>query len=187
MRILIVSDAWLPQVNGVVRTLMATRDQLTAMGHEVALITPDLYPSVPCPTYPEIRLAMTRPKTVGERIKAFQPDAIHLSTEGPLCLAARRWCLKRAYFSRELETTLRPHHYQAVTAPIRSWIFTDDPIATPNTARDLLTVYPSAPSEISVHAPADFGARRIGHEGAFRKGMEPLWDRIFHWLDNGDA
>ena len=98
----------------------------------------------------------------------------------------RRWCLKREYFSRELETTLRPHHYEAVTAPIRSWIFTDDPIATPNTARDLLTVYPSAPSEISVHVPADFGARRIGHEGAFRKGMEPLWDRIFHWLDNGD-
>ena len=59
--------------------------------------------------------------------------------------------------------------------------------ATPNTARDLLTVYPNAPSGISVHAPDDFGARRIGHEGAFRKGMEPLWDRIFHWLDNGDA
>lgn len=99
----------------------------------------------------------------------------------------RRWCLKRAYFSRELETTLRPHHYEAVSAPIRSWIFTDDPIATPNTARDLLTVYPNAPSEISVHAPGDFGARRIGQEGAFRKGMEPLWDRIFHWLENGEG
>ena len=62
-----------------------------------------------------------------------------------------------------------------------------DPIATPNSARDLLSVYPNAPVEISVHAPSDFGARRIGHEGAFRKDMEPLWDRIFHWLDNGDA
>ncbi|MNY65087.1 hypothetical protein D3C86_2023000 [compost metagenome] len=95
--------------------------------------------------------------------------------------------MKREYFSRELETTLRPHHYEAVTAPIRSWIFTDDPIATPNSARDLLSVYPHAPAEISVHAPGDFGARRIGHEGAFRKGMEPLWDRIFHWLKNGEG
>jgi len=99
----------------------------------------------------------------------------------------RRWCLKREYFSKELETSLRPHHYEAVTAPIRSWIFTDDPIATPGAARDLLSVYPNAGSEISVHAPGDFGARRIGHEGAFRKGMEPLWDQVFHWLNNGEA
>lgn len=93
MRILIVSDAWEPQVNGVVRTLQSIRTELEAMGHCVGFITPDQYHSLPCPTYPEIRLAMTRPKTVGERIAAFLPDAIHLSTEGPLCLAARRWCI----------------------------------------------------------------------------------------------
>ncbi len=95
MRILIVSDAWEPQVNGVVRTLQAVARELGQMGHQVGFITPDQYRSVPCPSYPEIRLAMTRPKTVGERIVAFAPDAIHLSTEGPLCLAARRWCLNR--------------------------------------------------------------------------------------------
>ena len=93
MRILIVSDAWEPQVNGVVRTLQAMRRELTAMGHEVGFITPDLYRSVPCPTYPEIRLAMAWPASIGGRIDAWAPDAIHLATEGPLCLAARRHCL----------------------------------------------------------------------------------------------
>jgi glycosyltransferase involved in cell wall biosynthesis len=93
MRVLIVSDAWEPQVNGVVRTLQAMQRELTGMGHEVGFITPDLYRSLPCPTYPEIRLAMAWPSSVGERIAAFAPDAIHLATEGPLCLAARRYCL----------------------------------------------------------------------------------------------
>lgn len=95
MRIMIVSDAWEPQVNGVVRTLQATQAALLAMGHEVAMITPDLYRSVPCPTYPEIRLAVGgRGLSVGQRIADFVPDAIHLSTEGPLCLGARRWCIR---------------------------------------------------------------------------------------------
>ena len=93
MRILIVSDAWEPQVNGVVRTLQAMRRELSGLGHDVGFITPDLYRSVPCPTYPEIRLAMAWPTSIGERIAAWQPDAIHLATEGPLCLAARRHCL----------------------------------------------------------------------------------------------
>ncbi|KQT34812.1 alpha-mannosyltransferase [Sphingomonas sp. Leaf412] len=92
MKIAIVTDAWTPQVNGVVRTLLATRAALVAMGHRVMVVSPDLFPSVPCPTYPEIRLALA-PRGVGQRLAAFAPDAIHLSTEGPLCLAARRWCL----------------------------------------------------------------------------------------------
>lgn len=95
MRIAIVTDAWAPQVNGVVRTLQTIRAKLEDMGHAVRIISPDLYPSMPCPTYPEIRLALARPASVGKAIAAFRPDAIHLATEGPLCLAARRWCLAR--------------------------------------------------------------------------------------------
>jgi glycosyltransferase involved in cell wall biosynthesis len=95
MRIAIVTDAWSPQVNGVVRTLQTTRAELEAMGHVVAVISPDQYASLPCPTYPEIRLALALPGTVGQAIARFGPDAVHLATEGPLCLAARRWCLKR--------------------------------------------------------------------------------------------
>ena len=95
MRIAIVTDAWAPQVNGVVRTLQAVRAELERMGHAVLVISPDLYGSVPCPTYPEIRLALARTRSVGERIAAFGAEAVHLATEGPLCLAARRWCLRQ--------------------------------------------------------------------------------------------
>ncbi|MES2835736.1 MAG: alpha/beta hydrolase [Pseudomonadota bacterium] len=99
----------------------------------------------------------------------------------------RRWCLKPAYFAEELKDRLKPHHFEAVTAPIRSWIFTDDPIATPVTGPILLEVYPNAPKEIVVRSPADYGVARIGHEGAFRRGLEPLWDEMFDWLTAGDA
>lgn len=94
----------------------------------------------------------------------------------------RRWCLKEPYFLDELKDRLKPHRFDTVTAPIRSWIFTDDPVATPVTSPILLKVYPNAPTEMTVHSPADFGVKRIGHEGAFRRGMEPLWDQIFDWL-----
>ncbi|QAY76537.1 glycosyltransferase family 1 protein [Sphingosinicella sp. BN140058] len=97
MRILIVTDAWAPQVNGVVRTLQATRDALQQMGHVVGLIAPDLFRSLPCPTYPEIRLALAGAAAIGRRIEAFAPEAIHIATEGPLGLAARRWCLRRGH------------------------------------------------------------------------------------------
>lgn len=96
----------------------------------------------------------------------------------------RRWCMKPAYFLDELaEGRLDPQHFAEVRAPIRSWIFPDDPIATPGTAARLLHAYPHAPSEIVVRTPRDFGVRRIGHEGAFRKGMEPLWEEILDWFD----
>ena len=94
MRIVIVTDAWSPQVNGVVRTLQTMQAELERLGHAVKVISPDLYPSFPCPTYPEIRLAFARSSVVGQAIAAFRPDAVHLATEGPLCLAARRWCIR---------------------------------------------------------------------------------------------
>jgi glycosyltransferase involved in cell wall biosynthesis len=94
MRIAIVTDAWTPQVNGVVRTLQSVRDELEGEGHEVLIVSPDQYRSVPCPSYPEIRLALTTAGSVGQKLRSFVPDAIHLSTEGPLCAAARHWCLR---------------------------------------------------------------------------------------------
>ena len=91
-RILIVSDAWEPQVNGVVRTLRATIDELERRGHSITLVTPCLFRSVPCPTYPEIRLAIARPATVEMHLEQAKADAIHIATEGPLGLITRRWC-----------------------------------------------------------------------------------------------
>lgn len=95
MRIVIITDAWEPQVNGVVRTLQAVRAELERQGHAVSVIGPDRFRSVPCPTYPEIRLAVTGSGAVGRMIEEAAPHALHIATEGPLGLAARRWCLRR--------------------------------------------------------------------------------------------
>ncbi|WP_148715123.1 glycosyltransferase family 4 protein [Chitinolyticbacter meiyuanensis] len=106
MKILIVTDAWEPQVNGVVRTLKQTRHELGLMGHTVELITPQEFKTFPCPTYPEIRLSWRPGHKIAQRIETFAPDAIHIATEGPLGLAARKYCIKRklpfttAYHSR---------------------------------------------------------------------------------------
>ncbi len=93
MRIAIVTDAWLPQVNGVVRTLDMVRRELAAMGHTVEMFGPDRFRTWPCPTYPEIRLALFPKRRLGLLLRGFAPDAIHIATEGPLGLAARRFCL----------------------------------------------------------------------------------------------
>ncbi len=94
MRIVLVSDAWLPQLNGVVRALSTTRQRLVDRGHEVEVIGPDRFRNVPCPTYPEIRLALCSRSAVGRLIEASAPDAVHIATEGPLGLAARSWLRK---------------------------------------------------------------------------------------------
>lgn len=95
MKICLISDAWAPQVNGVVRTLMTTRTMLQAAGHHVLTVTPDRFVSIACPTYPEIRLALTSGRRVGALIEAFTPDAVHIATEGPLGWHARGWCVRR--------------------------------------------------------------------------------------------
>ena len=95
MRIALVSDAWRPQVNGVVRTLTALTRELRRGGHDVAVITPDLFRTVPCPFYPEIHLAVGAHRRMAKLIDVFTPDAIHIVTEGPLGFAARRYCRQR--------------------------------------------------------------------------------------------
>ncbi len=95
MNILIVSDAWHPQVNGVVRTIGTVRGELEAMGHSVEVIGPDRFRTLPMPTYPEIRLAIGAKRRLWTMIDALRPDCIHIATEGPLGFAARSYCLKR--------------------------------------------------------------------------------------------
>lgn len=93
-RFLIVTDAWAPQVNGVVRTLEVLGQDLTAMGREVRYATPEGRFTLPLPTYPEIRLALFPRKSLKAMIAEFRPDAIHIATEGPLGLSARAICLR---------------------------------------------------------------------------------------------
>ncbi len=123
MRIALVTDAWSPQVNGVVRTLQSVRAELERQGHEVAVISPDLFLSLPCPTYPEIRLAVARTETVGSMIADFEPDAIHLATEGPLCVAARRWCLRRGLPFTTAYHTQFPDYVARRTGVPAEWIW----------------------------------------------------------------
>jgi glycosyltransferase involved in cell wall biosynthesis len=95
VRILIATDAWSPQTNGVVSTLKQTIAQLRRRGHDVETITPDLFTTVACPGYEEIRLALGVKAAVLERLRRFQPDAVHIATEGPIGFAVRSCCRRR--------------------------------------------------------------------------------------------
>ena len=123
MRIAIVTDAWSPQVNGVVRTLQSVRAELERQGHEVLVISTERFYSLPCPTYPEIRLAFARTAAVGKMLADFRPNAIHLATEGPVCLAARRWCLARRFPFTTAYHTQFPDYVSARIGIDPGWIW----------------------------------------------------------------
>ena len=89
LKVVIATDAWKPQLNGVVRTLDTLGNILTDFGNEVLYITPNDFRSVPLPSYPEIRLSLMPNRKVAKLINDFQPDAIHIATEGPIGRAAR--------------------------------------------------------------------------------------------------
>jgi glycosyltransferase involved in cell wall biosynthesis len=119
-RILIISDAWHPQVNGVVRTLMTVVQELTAMGHVVDVIGPDRFRSIPCPTYPDIALSIFPRRRLTQMIEAFRPDALHIATEGPLGLAARRWALRTGFgFTTAFHTRFAEYIKARTGLPVR--------------------------------------------------------------------
>ena len=97
MKILVATDAWHPQVNGVVRTLARMADEAPALGATIQFLTPDLFWNVPLPSYPEIQLALPRSREIEHRIAAIGPDAIHVATEGPIGHAVRRYCRDRGW------------------------------------------------------------------------------------------
>lgn len=120
-RILIISDAWTPQVNGVVRTLSTVAGELRAMGHAVEVIGPDRFRTIPCPTYPDIRLSLLPGRRLARMIAAFRPDALHIATEGPLGLAARRWARhRRARFTTSFHTRFPEYIHARTRLPV--WI-----------------------------------------------------------------
>lgn len=123
MRIAIVTDAWSPQVNGVVRTLQSVRQELEKMGHEVAVFSPDQFPSVPLPTYSEIKLALVTAERLGNALAACAPDAVHISTEGPLGYAARRWCRRNGYPFTTAYHTQFPDYVSKRTGVPTRWIW----------------------------------------------------------------
>lgn len=92
MKICIATDAWHPQINGVVTTLTRTAETLRGWGHDLLTLTPDRFKTVACPTYPEIRLSLTSPAAIRRLLAEWQPDAVHIATEGPLGWATRSAC-----------------------------------------------------------------------------------------------
>ena len=117
MRIAILTDAWYPQVNGVVRTLNTTIKLLKSWGHTVLVINPQMFKTVPTPTYPDIRIALFPWRGVKQRLDEFQPDAIHLSTEGSIGWSGRRYCQERGLSYTTAYHTRFPE-YLRLRAPV---------------------------------------------------------------------
>jgi glycosyltransferase involved in cell wall biosynthesis len=119
MRILIVTDAWSPQVNGVVRTLQRIKQECEGLGHEVEAISPDQFRTVPCPSYPEIRLALRPGPGIAKRIGTFRPNCIHIATEGPLGFAARRYCVRHGLpFTTSYHTRFPEYIHARLPVPL---------------------------------------------------------------------
>ncbi len=110
MRILVATDAWHPQVNGVVRTLTSLAASASALGAEIDFLTPDGFPSFALPTYPGLRVALPNRREIARRIEAASPDAIHIATEGPIGWAVRSYCRRRKLAFTTSYTTRFPEY-----------------------------------------------------------------------------
>jgi len=115
MPILIATDAWHPQVNGVVRTLTSLSDSASGLGEEIEFLTPEGFPSMPVPTYPGLRIALPTRHEIARRIEAASPDAIHIATEGPVGWAARAYCQRRGLAFTTSYTTRFPEYVSVRT------------------------------------------------------------------------
>lgn len=119
MKLMVVTDAWAPQVNGVVTTLRTIGEHLDRRGNTVEFLGPERFASIACPTYPEIRLSVMPYRQLEVRIDAFQPDALHIATEGPLGIAARRYCLRRGHgFTTAYHTRFPEYVHARIRLPV---------------------------------------------------------------------
>jgi len=117
MKLLLVTDAWAPQVNGVVRSLSRTREHMAAAGHEVRVVSPQGQRTLPCPSYPEIRLTLRPAQALRRVVAGRRFDAVHIATEGPLGIAARAWCRREGIrFTTSYHT--RFPEYLRMRAPV---------------------------------------------------------------------
>src|ERR1700749_546095 len=121
MRILIATDAWRPQVNGVVRTLTSLARAASTLGAEVEFLTPDGFPSAPLPTYPGLRIALPNRSEIARRIEAAAPEAIHIATEGPIGWWTRSYCLRHKIPFTTSYTTRFPEYVSVRTGIPVSW------------------------------------------------------------------
>jgi glycosyltransferase involved in cell wall biosynthesis len=123
MRVLIATDAWHPQVNGVVRTLTSLAGSASRLGVAIDFVTPEGFPSFPMPTYPGLRFALPSARKIARRIEDIRPDAIHIATEGPIGHAVRRYCICRKLGFTTSYTTRFPEYISARVPIPESWSY----------------------------------------------------------------
>jgi glycosyltransferase involved in cell wall biosynthesis len=163
MKVLVATDAWRPQVNGVVRTLGSLARAAGKLGVDIEFLSPDGFWTFPVPTYPGLRLALPGKKKIAERIEAAKPDAIHIATEGPIGHAVRAYCIR---FSRPFTTsyTTRFPEYISARSPIPAqWIY------------NVLRRFHAAATVTMVATPSlmtELGERGFGHLGMWTRGVD---------------
>jgi len=159
MRILIATDAWHPQVNGVVRTLTSLQRAASGLGGDIHFLTPKGFPSMELPTYPGLRIAWPNRREIAKRIEAVNPDAIHIATEGPIGWAVRGYCRRRALSFTTSYTTRFPE-YIAVRSMIPASVSYAVLRYFHNAAATTMVAVPSL-----YHELASRGFRRLGFWG----------------------
>ncbi len=163
MRILVATDAWRPQVNGVVRTLGSLARAAAKLGVETDFLSPDGFWTFPVPTYPGLRLAMPRRKRIAERIAAARPDAIHIATEGPIGHAVRAYCIRHDRPFTTSYTTRFPEYISARSPIPRQWIYS------------ALRRFHAAASVTMVATPSlmtELSERGFGNLGMWTRGVD---------------
>lgn len=123
MRVLVATDAWRPQLNGVVRTYERLESEVRTLGVELVFLTPGEFRTVPCPTYPEIRLALPDHARTAELIRRMAPDAVRIATEGPVGWMARAYCRKRNLPFTTSFHTRYPEYISARFGIPTSWVY----------------------------------------------------------------
>jgi glycosyltransferase involved in cell wall biosynthesis len=123
MKVMVATDAWRPQVNGVVRTLGSLARAAAKLGVEIEFLSPDGFWTFPVPTYPGLRLALPRRKKIAELIEASRPDAIHVATEGPIGHAVRAYCIRNGRPFTTSYTTRFPEYISARSPIPAQWIY----------------------------------------------------------------
>jgi glycosyltransferase involved in cell wall biosynthesis len=176
MRILIATDAWHPQVNGVVRTLTSLAASARRIGVEVAFLTPEGFPSFPVPTYPGLRCALPSPRAIERRIEQAQPDAIHIATEGMIGYLTRRYCLQHGFPFTTSYTTRFPEYISVRSGIPESWIYA------------ALRRFHAAAAVTMISTPslmAELSARGFEHLGMWTRGVDTELFRPERAIDLG--
>jgi glycosyltransferase involved in cell wall biosynthesis len=163
MRILIATDAWHPQVNGVVRTLTSLARSVEKLGVTIEFLSPDGFPTVQVPTYPGLRLALPNPRRIAKRIEQANPDAIHIATEGTIGIMTRAWCLRHGRPFTTSYTTRFPEYISARWPIPERWLYA------------ALRRFHAAAAVTMVATPsltAELGQRGFGNLGMWTRGVD---------------